>query len=334
MLAYGPAPRIEWSPDCTRVLACQRGELGIHTLDGSRTALGDRAILDARWGSDDAIIAVDARGWPEHYDRRGIPSGRFREASNRSIGLYDSAAIAAGGSAYVALSQHHVFVGSTADREQLWWLDPNEHAVHYSQNRIAGALSTDASVLALGFEIRDYSELLRRPDAPTRCQRGLLVLALAATRHGPSRWVRATELDRRYSDIVGDGGPLRFAFDKGRYSRRRLAIAPPAGEAGAGVIRVDKREAYVPGRPGGATAVALDDRGILAAWAYRTGVAERRLQIDYLAPEPKGAPVVEIQDTLWIDPDLDDLVAIAFDSSGRRIACLGADGNVEIVPVP
>jgi hypothetical protein len=44
--------------------------------------------------------------------------------------------------------------------------------------------------------------------------------------------------------------------------------------------------------------------------------------------------MLEIIDTLSIDPDLAEIAAIAFSPDSRRIACLGTDGNLDVVPVP
>jgi hypothetical protein len=61
--------------------------------------------------------------------------------------------------------------------------------------------------------------------------------------------------------------------------------------------------------------------------------ARGRLVVDYLARSPSGASMVELVDTLAIDPEV-ELAAIAFSPDSRRIACLGSDGRLEIVPVP
>jgi hypothetical protein len=44
--------------------------------------------------------------------------------------------------------------------------------------------------------------------------------------------------------------------------------------------------------------------------------------------------VVEVEDTLWLDPAVPDIAALAFDPDGRRIACLASDGTIDVVPVP
>ena len=49
------------------------------------------------------------------------------------------------------------------------------------------------------------------------------------------------------------------------------------------------------------------------------------------ATKPKG----DIRlDTLSIDPELPDLVAVAFSRDSRQLACLASTGAIEIVPVP
>jgi hypothetical protein len=61
---------------------------------------------------------------------------------------------------------------------------------------------------------------------------------------------------------------------------------------------------------------------------------EARLRVDYLEPGVKRVSRIAILDALWIDSDLDDIVALAFDRTSRRIACRGASGSIDIVPVP
>ena len=44
--------------------------------------------------------------------------------------------------------------------------------------------------------------------------------------------------------------------------------------------------------------------------------------------------MIEIQATHWIEPDIGEIAALAFDASEHSIACLGETGVTEVVPVP
>lgn len=134
------------------------------------------------------------------------------------------------------------------------------------------------------------------------------------------QWVPA----KLTSDLV------KLAFDG---ACKRLAVVLP-NAASVGAIRIGRSDTYPRDHLGGASAVALDARGLLAAYAYPRGTGPRKLRVDYLERGVKGDTRIPIIDTLWIDPDLDDIIAVAFDRASRRIACLGASGTIEIVPVP
>ena len=72
-------------------------------------------------------------------------------------------------------------------------------------------------------------------------------------------------------------------------------------------------------------------RGVIAAYGYRTAP---RLRFDYLSPDAKGAATVDVVDTLWLDSEVPDLVALAFSADSRRIACLASSRAIDVVPVP
>lgn len=76
---------------------------------------------------------------------------------------------------------------------------------------------------------------------------------------------------------------------------------------------------------------APDGNRLLTCQAY--AYPPNRVRVDYLSPQNKGPANVEILDTLWIETDR-PAVALAFDAACRRIACLAADVQVEVVVVP
>ena len=51
-----------------------------------------------------------------------------------------------------------------------------------------------------------------------------------------------------------------------------------------------------------------------------------------LGAAPRGPMMIDVLETLSIEPEIADIAALAV--VGHEIACLGADGTIEIVPVP
>ncbi|MEP6863582.1 MAG: hypothetical protein ABJE66_23355, partial [Deltaproteobacteria bacterium] len=128
--------------------------------------------------------------------------------------------------------------------------------------------------------------------------------------------------------------PQLFAFD---YAGTRLATAVPDPGTSWGVTRLEVEDKdFARTVAGGAHAVALDHGGLLAAYAYAKppAGARGRLRIDYLSPAAEGAATVETIDTLSIEPELPDLIALAFSRDSRQLACLSSTGAIEIVPTP
>ena len=128
--------------------------------------------------------------------------------------------------------------------------------------------------------------------------------------------------------------PQLFAFD---FAGKRLAHAVPDEGPSWGVVELESEAREVARTvPGGALAVALDRGGSLAAYAYAKPPegARGRLRIDYLSPADSGAATVEAIDTLSIEPELPDVIALAFSRDSRQLACLASTGAIEIVPTP
>lgn len=322
-------PRIQWAASGDRLLTCLAGVPRMHGVDGALERELGADYLDARWLDGGGVIAVDRYGHAERFTMHGAPYGR---EPHDSTWRYARAAIDARGLRVALVSDHDDVVVATTERERriAWRFDRWDFGLQPESGRTTVCLSEDGAMLALGYETRAWESGADRVASG----RGFLVIALD-TAPDPERShrerARASVVDRYWYECVRDDAFTRFAFDAG--PRKRLAIATPEREPGFGTIRLDAGELYPRAHLGGARAVALDGRGLLAAFAYPTGVGERRLRVDYLAPRAKGPVIVELADTLWLDPDCEP-VALAFDPDGRRIACLAADGGVEVVPVP
>lgn len=331
--------RIEWSPDGARVLVCRRGALEIRTPGGALVReLPPRTVqlgaaphggvafsmvpaeyLDARWLPDGRIIAVDIFGMPVGFTMQGARYGEPVAPANPW--RVPHAQLAAGGGAYVMLDRHQPAVHATSPAHpRLWFLlyERRWYGLPHGAAILAAALSPDASLLALAYG--------------TDLEHGWIVVDLTPQKD-PDRlsgtW-RAPVLDRASFGVGRETLPASvFGFER---TRRRLAVVAPG--PGPGTLRLGAPGPTPSAHTSGATTVALDERGIRAAYAYPPGIGEATLRVDYLSPATKGPRVIEILDTQWIEPGIGDLAALAFDPPGHHIACLGADGRVEVVPVP
>lgn len=306
-------PRIEWSHDGSELLTCLDG-----TLRRGETIVDGPNILDARWRPDGSIVSIDTRDVPRLHGTESVAlsDGSFRGATRATIaGDTDS---------YVAITPPDpdgvyaigLYV-STFEGKRRWQLN-HEHGVSLDQHASL-AISNDAHLVAIGYENLAWANY----TAARNQGRGWIVIDTRKDRVIDRSWVATQRQPHR----------LEIVFDQ---RGRRIAMATPETQPCIGAIRVGRDEVYPREHLGGARAVALDDKGILAAYAYPTSVAAapRRLRVDYLESGAKGGSKLEILDTLWIDPTIDDIVALAFDRTSRRIACLGASGAIDIVPVP
>jgi len=320
-VAYGPAPRVEWAPDGTRLLVCIGGTIAIHAEGGALQRVAAPAgFLDARWRSDGTIVGLDSYGVLRSFTMHGAlytaePPPPPRDAQT----TFSAGALSGDGATCVVIDDINVHVRSGQRR---WRFSEHDYGINSEPGRYSAALSADGKLLALGYQTRAATARWSIQSG-----RGWLVLDMVPPRRPASSYYYeppAQVVDRGWYEVAVSDGALRFAFDG---KARRLAIAAPERELGFGVVRVGVGEAKR-AHAGGAVAVAVDERGILAGYAVAG-----RVRVDYLAPQLKGPAVVELLDTLWIDPDRAP-VALALDRAGRRIACLAADGAVEIVPVP
>lgn len=301
--------RIEWDPLDAAIATCAGGVVAIH--DGPRVHELVRDALDMRWLADGPIFTIDARGYLRWWRDGAVVDEHLRVPDYRHHGLM-GAVIAAGGARFVAFdgvrgAAPSLSVASRAATVFRPRLDgardggPTTAALSGDGKRLAVAYDTDQAGRGVAVWDVDDEKLLDRTWAGQPIERGACaVLAL---------------------DHAG----------------KRLATAvPEAGVASLGVIRIAAGEVYPRRMLGGATAVALEDRGHLAAYAFREppAGARGRLRFDYLSPAPKGDVVVEILDTQTLEVEMPDVVAMAFSRDRRRLACLASTGAIEIVPVP
>ena len=294
-------PLIDWSPE---------GELA--TLVAGTLRCGDRivdgpSVLDARWRADGALAWIDDKGL-RRFDRDGAVESigePLRTLSMARIAIADVALVS--GPAGTAVE--------TLEGNTRWKLDWWKHGFGAIEQRTSMTISGDGRFIAVGYENEAYADYNY-----TRAQgRGFLVIDT----------VKDSIIDRQWWPSSRTSHPMPIAFDaKGK----RIALAQPEEQPAIGAIRIGRGEKYAREHPGGARAVALDDRGILAAYAYAK--RERRLRVDYLETTAKGPSDIAILESLWIEPAVGDIVALAFDRQSRRIACLDANGRVDVVPVP
>jgi hypothetical protein len=299
--------RLEWSRDGGALLTCVAGTLRRHEGDAS-TVVDGPTLLDARWRDDGAIVSVD-----ELNQLRRYKGGTASELPRPSKRVLSDARIAASDH-YLAIIPYSSYVATFEGRE-IW----RARGELVTDGRAEVALSDDARYLAFAGETRAGADFnWRRMEG-----RGWVVVD--TKKHAVT--------DRGWLETKRDAGTVQIAIDG---TGKRLAVALPGQGASIGTIRIAKGETYPQDHLGGARAVALDSRGLIAAFAYPKAItaAPRRLRVDYLERGVKGDARIAITETLWIDPDLDDIVALTFDRASRQIACLGASGTVEIVPVP
>lgn len=307
-------PRIDWSHDGGALLAFVDGTLRRHALDGASSILDGPDLLDAVWQVDGSIVAIDVRNRARRYR-----DGARAELPTRFETQLTYVRLARGGDCYLARGGTN-FVATLEGRE-LWKSIGHGHGI---TGYTSAEISSDGKRLAFATETIGEAHFNWQREAG----RGWVVLDASRDRVLDRSWTA------RPPRAPGEmPGTARLAFDAGA---RRLAIAIPEPGPCVGAIRIGKDERYPRAHLGGARAVALDDKGILAAYAYPRGIedAPRRLRVDYLEPGVKGGSSIAVLDTLWIDPDLDDIVALAFDRTSRRIACLDARGRIDVVPVP
>jgi hypothetical protein len=139
---------------------------------------------------------------------------------------------------------------------------------------------------------------------------------------------RRVRFESRRDRATASTPAIALDRDGSRFARTGNAI---------GVIRLGRGSGDVPDPRDTAMCVALDDRGVIAAYAYPEPLppgARGALRFDYLDPSRDGPAGVGVVDAAWLDPDVRAIAALAFDRASRRIACLGAGGAIDVLPVP
>ena len=274
-------------------------------LDGAPLAC-DAPLLDVAFAPDGDPIAIDVRMQRCRWDARGACTQHEEPGGGPGM--------------VVSLAREAVLLGNHVrgpGGELRWTFRPDEYDVN-AHSRISATLVETKLALA-------HATLQREPRPPGR---GFLVIDLTATPRVETVRRGRDILDRHWLQTRAEPGPTLFAFDA---AGTRMIHASPERTPHVGAIRVGKGGPYVATHPGGAHAIALDPCGIIAAYAYPA--ERRRFRIDYLDPED-GGTMIEVQDSLMIDPSLPDIAAMAFSPDSHAIACCASDGTIEIVPVP
>jgi len=322
-VAIRSPPRLDWAPGDSAIVSYRNRLVQLHGADGRATReLASERIYDVRWRDDGQIVVLDDRG-SVTFDKTGalVQQTHFRIDVLRAP---HAASMSANGDRYVALGEAELFaVQLEGERpERIWTLHAQSYGISLgersyrtSSTRVGIEMSPDGRLVAIGYPGGGRSWIVIEVDTDRFLQRSTIRI-----------------------DAAKVGGkantPQLFAFD---YAGTRLAHAVPDPGMCWGVTRleVDDRE-LARTVPGGAHAVALDRGGQLAAYAYAKPPegTRGRLRIDYLSPAVEGAATVETIDTLTIDPELPDVIALAFSRDSRQLACLASTGEIEIVPTP
>lgn len=294
--------RIEWDPLDSALLTVQNGALTIHRGPAQQHIAGTAPWLDARWLTDGPILGLDSNaGLSWFRDGKRV---EYRTSSEQ----IERAALAADGTKFVALHFGAIVVVDLAGPT----FRPRLDGVTLDHSGATMEISGDGARLAIAYETEQPG-------------RGFAVFDLESH----------TVLERSWqSQPLHRLAPVGLAFD---HAGKRLAQAiPEDGVPALGVLRIKGGDRYPRTRTGGATAVAIEYRGNLVAYAHRVPLpgARGRLQFDYLESGVKGAEIVGVLDTQTLESELPDLVALAFSRDRRRLACLASNGAVEVVPVP
>jgi hypothetical protein len=323
-LAIRSPPRLDWAPGDSGLVSYRNRQVQLHDATGKsiRELAADR-IYDVRFRDDGKIILLDDRG-SVTYKR----DGELVEQTHFRMEAPHAASMSGNGDRYVALGDREIFAVQLVGEkpERIWTLHAQSYGIELGnrgfrndQSRVGIEMSPDGKLVAIGYK---------------RSSRAWIVIELA-TDQFLQRSQKLEVAPSKSSGPVGAAAPQLFAFDQ---SGTRLAHGDPdVNSVGWGVTRLEVEDRDVARTvSGGVVAVALDRGGLLAAYAYAKPPdgARGRLRIDYLATENTGAGTVEAIDTLTLDPELPDIVALAFSRDSRQLACLASTGAIEIVPTP
>jgi hypothetical protein len=304
--------RIEWDPLDTSLLTVLDGVVTVHHANETVAPFDaiDRLdsqpfrAVDARWLADGPLLVIDENGVLRWFRERIVVEEKRHQ--RKVLSAY----LAAGGTRYAVLHR----------------------TINYGNQLLVEDMG--------GASFRPSIELGMSLPSMALSGDGMR-FAFAYDTGQPGRGFAVWDLDSRemidrswQSQPIDRAARIGLSFD---HAGKRLAMAlPEDGVPALGVLRVASGDAYPRTRIGGATAVALEYRGNLVAYAHRTPPpgARGRLQFDYLATPAKGPDIVEVLDTQTLEHELPDVVALAFSRDRRRLACLASTGQVEVVPVP
>jgi hypothetical protein len=325
-LAIRSPPRLAWAPGDSGLVSYRDRLVQLHDANGRATReLASERIYDVRFCDDGKIIALDDRG-SVTFKRDGELVAQTHFRLGDLVRSPHAASMSANGERYVAISERDIFVVQLVGGEKperIWTLHAKSYGVGLGDTRSVGQqpsrvgieMSPDGRLVAIGYIGGGRAWIVIEVETDQFLQR-------ADSRADPPK-------------VVGRvATPQLFAFD---HAGLRLAHAVPDRVASWGVTRLESDDREMAKTvPGGAVAVALDRGGLLAAYSYDKPPegARGRLRIDYLSPAETGPATVETIDTLSLEPDLPDIIALAFSRDSRQLACLASTGAIEIVPTP
>lgn len=322
-MAIRSPPRLSWAPDDSGLVSYRNRLVQLHDASGkARRELASERIYDVRFRNDGKIIVLDDRG-SLTFKR----DGELIEQTHFRIDGFDApeaASMSDNGERYVAVGRREIFAVQLGRKpERIWTLHAASYGVALAErgaglantNRIGIEMSPDGRFVAIGYSSGG---------------RAWIVIELAT-----DQFLQRASSPLDTPKTAGRAAaPLLFAFDT---HGKRLAIAAPDQGTSWGVVRLESSDREVTRTvPGTAAAVAMDGGGNLAAYAYAKAPdgSRGRLRIDYLSPSDEGGATVEVVDSLSIEPELPDVIALAFSRDSRQLACLASSGAIEIVPTP
>jgi len=308
---------VDWGP--THIATVCQGHVTLHDERGVRLRelAFDSLAISAAWLDDGTLVTVDHRWAILTFRPDGtVPTRGVVRDEDRPSPTPVQLGVAAAGNSFVACGLGRATVFDLEGKRR-WRFDADAYDVHRT-GAMGAQLSRDGRIVVVAHATQDA----RDPRPPGR---GFLLIEL--TNENAPR--RSQILARSWQQMPNHPEPTLFAFSA---DGTRLIQASPDRTAHVGAIRLGGGDAYVANQPGGAHALAIDPRGIIAAYAFRD--QPRRFRVDYLDPEPSGGPMIDVLDTLWIDPSVRDVVALAISPDSRSIACLASDGSLEIIVVP
>lgn len=288
------------------------GRIRMHGADGALIRPMGKA-LDVGWSSDGAsVISIDDKATVRWHGPVGVERQiRLPHGYNAKRGAFAPTVLKV---AYITRATHeqrhlvHVAVAAIHDKPgagRAVVIEPTKHGIRDEISEIA--MSPDGEHVALGWR--------------TPTERGIAVFEVARDR------LVVREAYRVETEAAAPIERLTFAFDA---VGSRLAFAlPERGAMHGGIFELARGDGERPPiHAGGAHAVALDARGLIAAFARG-----RELVFEFLA-DVRDAASVRVESTLAYAPNLPDIIAVAFDPTSHWLACLATDGTIDVMPVP